>query len=116
MLLRNPILRLLVMNAGLLIWGLQFTLVYMVASIVCAKSDAAPVLGGFDAASLGVLATTALCFAATGLVLVLSLRPSGADASPTDRFIRQVTALIAGISLFAILWTGLPALVVPSCG
>jgi hypothetical protein len=116
MLLRNPIIRLLAMLAGLLAWGVQFTVVYMAASIVCAKGDGGLSPLGFGLASFSIMAATLLCLAVTALVLYRALARRGRDETAAELFMRQVTALIAGISLFAIAWTGLPALVVPSCG
>jgi hypothetical protein len=116
MLRLNPIVRLLGMLSGFLLWGAQFTVVYMISSIVCAKGHAAPVILGFDIGSLGVIVTTLVSLLATGLVLaVVQYRP-GPIVSPADRFLHQGTVLIAGTSLFAIAWTGLPALMVPTCG
>ncbi len=60
--------------------------------------------------------------AATGAVLLLSLRGSGAGIRVGERdreaahFLRYTTAVIAGLSLLAIAWDGLPALIIPVCG
>ncbi|WP_374471659.1 hypothetical protein [Phenylobacterium sp.] len=97
--------RWLFLFAPLLIWAVHFMGVYGIASVaaVVSRPDA-------PASRLAVGALTLLCAGACALFLALVLRrrPPQDEA---DRFINSIAGLGAGVSLVAILWQGLPALV-----
>jgi hypothetical protein len=111
--------RLFATMIGLYAWAAQFTVVYGVTAVACARGFARAALLGLGVVPLTVVATTLVALAATGIVLARSLgerRRSSGGAPATDRFLNYSTILISGLSLVAIAWTGLPAFLVPACG
>jgi len=114
----RPVTRLLAMMSGLIIWTAQFTAIYGITAIACARGHGQATYFGIGIVPLAIAVATLLAFAACGLVLVWSLRArrrGHTDPHPTDRFLQDATILISGLSLVAIAWQGLPALLVPSC-
>jgi hypothetical protein len=110
--------RLFAVTAGLIAWAVQFTVIYGVTAVACARGYAGVTLLGLGVVPLTIVATTVLAFAATGVVLAWGLRErrrADADTHPTDRFLTSATLLVSGLSLVTIAWHGLPALLVPVC-
>jgi hypothetical protein len=67
-----------------------------------------------------VIALTVAALAGTGAVLRCAVRDGG-DAAPAGakgeaEFLRTMTITVAALSLVAIAWNGLPALLVSPCG
>ena len=114
----RPVSRLVLATSGLIAWAAQFTVIYGVASVVCARGYAGVSLFGIGLVPLTILAATVLALAVTGLVVMKAGRDrKGMDerTHPTDRFLNTTTLLVGGLSLVTILWHGLPALIVPAC-
>ncbi len=115
---RRPISRLLFATCGLIAWAAQFTVIYGVAAVACARGYGGVVLLGIGLVPFTVLAATVLALAATGLAMAVAARDRrGMDerTDPTDRFLNTTALLVGGLSLVTILWHGLPALIVPAC-
>ena len=92
---------------GMTVWAVHFMGAYAIASIadVAAEADA-------PAARWSVGAFTLACLAADGLILaavVRGLRRATGDG--LDQWILSVGGLGAALSLLAVFWQGLPALV-----
>jgi hypothetical protein len=102
--------------AGLLIWAAHFGVIYGFNGLACARRFAGVVVLGIGIVPLVVTAATLLGLAVTGGVLVAALRHDPSRASVSDAFLRQTTVAVAALSLVAIAWNGLPALIVPPCG
>jgi hypothetical protein len=118
---RLPTPRLVGMMAGLWIWAAQFTVVYAFTALACARGLADWTLAGFNAVRLVILVTTLIALALDILVLIGALRvrrsaSSQADSTSGDAMINYITLTVAAFSIVAILYTGLPALMVPLCG
>lgn len=97
----------LLLLGGMLIWLTHFSALYAISSIaVVADAPAFSERGAVAAATL-------LAGAGDIGVLALALARSQAEAAtPTpERFVTRVAALGAFISLLAVLWQGLPAMV-----
>ena len=108
----------LLMLAGLLAWAVQFTLIYGATSTLCGREWADATLLGIGNVQAIVLTTTLVAFIAAVVALAWSLRAhrrTKEHEAPADRFMTQAGALIGGFSLIAILWQGLPALILPAC-
>lgn len=105
--------------AGLAIWTAQFSAIYGVTAVACARGYGDATLFGAGLIPLAIVAATLIALALNGLVLVRARAQSRAlsaeTAAPADRFLAQLTSLIGGLSLAAIAWNGLPALIVPVC-
>jgi len=103
---------------GLLIWAAHFGNVYVFNALACARGFHRLHLFGVGAVPLTVGLATAIALAGVIGVLVIALRiPGTNDArAPSADFLRSLTAAVALLSLLAIGWSGLPALVVPPCG
>jgi hypothetical protein len=85
------------MSSGVIVWALHFTAVYGFTALACAR--------GFGAAApwaVGVATLVAALLA--GVIIVRNL---------DSEFTRWISAALGGIALLAILWEGLPVLMVP---
>jgi hypothetical protein len=103
---------------GLLVWAAHFGFVYVLNALACARNFQGLQLFGFGIVPAMVALATALAVIAV-LVLMAALRApdhtnDGQEAS--NGFLRSLAAAVAFLSLIAIGWSGLPALLVPPCG
>jgi hypothetical protein len=106
---------------GFLIWGTHFGFLYIFNALACAKRFAGLSYFGFGVVPLMAFILTAIALLATALVLLLGYLRRGPanvphDDRPVDEFMRYTTIAVAALSLVAIAWNGLPALIVPPCG
>jgi hypothetical protein len=104
--------------SGLVAWAAQFTIIYGFASVVCARGYGGLSVLGIGIVPFAILGVTLLALGGAGLALLLAFRDrrqQSADAHPTDRFLVDTTLVVSGLSIAAILWQGLPALIVPAC-
>ncbi|ODP37185.1 hypothetical protein [Sphingomonas turrisvirgatae] len=85
---------------GLVIWAVHFFTLYIVASVFLTT----------PLARILTLLITLACFGAIGL-LALHVRRIDTDTG-MDRWVRTIALLGLGVSGVAILWQGLPALLV----
>jgi hypothetical protein len=84
---------------GLAVWAAHFFLLYAIASVLPGRPEARPL----------VLAATVPAIAANTLILWKALgRPRGRD--PLDNWIARLGALGAALSLIAVAWQAVPAL------
>lgn len=92
----------LLMLGGLIVWAVHFFALYILASI----------FGTTMTARLGTAVLTLACLAADGAILAATLPAlRGDQAADLDRWIRGAGAVGAGLSLVAVAWQGLPALI-----
>lgn len=87
---------------GLVIWAVQFFLLYGLASI-------AP---GTQAARTGTLIVTTACAAANVFLLVFAVRSAARHPEEFERWLLKLSIAGTALSLVAVLWQGLPALLV----
>jgi hypothetical protein len=111
----------LFMIGGLVVWGAHFGLLYVFNALACARQFVGVSYLGVGIVPLTVSILTLLALAATLAVLLLALWQRGParasrDQKPVNEFMRYTTITIAALSLVAIAWNGLPALIVPPCG
>lgn len=115
---RRPVARLLFAVGGLIAWAAQFTVIYGVAAVACARGYGGVSVAGIGLVPFAILAATVLALAATALVMGFAARARrrmDERTHPTDRFLNTTALLVGGLSLVTILWHGLPALIVPAC-
>jgi hypothetical protein len=115
---RNPTVRMMAMTGGLWIWAAQFTFIYGFTALACARGFADGGIVGFNIVRFAIVVVTLAALALTAAILVQALvgsRTIGPDDGPSERFIKSSAVWIAGLSLLAIAWSGLPALIVPIC-
>jgi hypothetical protein len=93
---KNPTLR---VAYGPLIWLVHFSVLYGFNAIACAR--------GFPGAVPWVVAAATLALALAAGFLVLK--------TTKDEFVDWLSAALAALSLLAILWQALPALMVSPC-
>ena len=86
------------MSSGVIVWALHFTVVYGFTALACAR--------GFGGVAPWVVGVATLVAAAAAVVVLLT--------HFSCEFTRWLTAAIAAAALLAILWEGLPALLVPN--
>jgi hypothetical protein len=87
------------MSLGVALWALHFAVVYGFTAIACAR--------GFGGAAPWVVGVATAAAAAAAVAIIL------AHLSP--EFTRWMTAAVAGVALVAIVWEGIPALIIPTC-
>ena len=90
----------LILLGGLIIWAVHFFSLYILASV----------FGSTMTARVGTALITTACLAANGAILALILR-DGRLVDGLDRWIGSGGAVGAGLSLVAVVWQGLPALI-----
>lgn len=115
---RHPVALLLATMVGLYAWAAQFTVVYGFTAVACARGFAHASVFGIGIVRLIIVAASVAAFAVTAIAFVRSLRAhrrSGEATSQRDGFLVYLTVLISGLSLVAIVWTGLPAFLIPVC-
>jgi hypothetical protein len=111
----------LLMVGGMIIWAAQFTLIYSFNTLACTRQFAGVELMGVGVVPLFVMGATLAALAATTGIFLLALRRRGPARPPrnsnsTDDFMRFTTMTVAGLASVAIIWNGLPSLLVPPCG
>lgn len=112
----HPMARLFWMMSGLIVWAAQFTIIYAVTSVACARGWYRFSLLGLDLVRVSIAAATLLALAATALVFWRALSDErSAQDEPSERFIETLTLWICGLSLVAIAYNGVPALILPAC-
>lgn len=98
-------------TAGLLIWVADFLFIYVFAALACARGFDDATVFGIGVVPLAVGAATAIACAMTGAVLISAVR--GAEQGPTTSgFLQRLALGLAVLALVAIVWNGLPALLV----
>jgi uncharacterized membrane protein YbhN (UPF0104 family) len=109
-------IQLLAAMGGMIAWAVQFTIIYGVTSLVCARGYRDT--WWLEIVPLTIVVTTLVALAATAAVLVRALearRLMDERANSTDRFLIDTTLVVSGLSIVIIAWHGLPALIVPVC-
>ncbi|WP_119459219.1 hypothetical protein [Rhodospirillaceae bacterium SYSU D60014] len=111
--------RLVEMFAGPLIWAAHFLFIYIFQALACARGFADIDLFGVGIVPLTVGVATVAAAVATIFMLLVAMRDLGAIGSAAERdaerFMNWMTAAGAGLSLVAVLWDGLPVLLLPPC-
>jgi len=98
-------------SAGLLIWAADFLFLYVFAALACARGFDDAIVLGIGAVPLAVGVATTIASAVTGAVLISALR--GDEQGPSSsRFLQRLALGLAVLALVAIVWNGLPALLV----
>ena len=87
-------------SSGALVWALHFGVIYGFTGLACAR--------GFGTAAPWVIGAATGVAAAGAIAIILTHLSSD--------FTRWMSAAVAAAALLAILWEGLPALMVPACG
>lgn len=88
------------MLGGMIVWTVHFFAIYIAGSV----------FPGLPAAHWLTLLITLACLAADGWLIVQLRKPSGGDEF--REWMRKLALVGAGISAVAVLWQGLPALIV----
>jgi hypothetical protein len=112
----------LLLLSGLLIWAGHFTFLYGFNTLACARRFTDVTVAGFGIVPFVVAVATIVALAAVlGIALFEALlgrkaqSSDGRHARATQCFLRYTTLSTALMGLMAILWTGLPALMVQPC-
>ncbi|ANW00896.1 hypothetical protein [Bradyrhizobium icense] len=104
---------------GLLIWAAHFLFVYVLNALACARNFQELQLLGFGVVPVTIALGTAFAAAAVLALLIIALRVPDRimdTREPSTDFLRQLAVAVALLSLVAIGWSGLPALLVQPCG
>ncbi len=116
----HPIRVLPFLFAGLIIWATRFLFVYAFVALACARGFAEGAIAGIGIVPVAIVVATVAALAANGWVIIrgaVRARSGAAEADQHDSalFIGYVAAAVAALSIIAIVWETLPALVVPVC-
>ena len=112
----HPMTQFFWMTSGLVFWAAQFTIIYGMTAVACARGWWRISLFGLDIVRAGIAAATLLAFAATALVLWQALaRSRAARNESSELFVATVTLWVCGLALVAIVYNGLPPLILPAC-
>lgn len=108
------------MLAPFLIWAVHFGVVYSINGMVCARRPEGALLFGLPLSMALVGIATLLAMGWVAILLVKALRGAGpaghVGGADPRRFARWFVVAGSGAALVAILWVGMPALIVPACG
>jgi hypothetical protein len=108
--------RLFWMTSGLVVWAAQFTIIYGLTAVACARGWYGHAFLGLDIVRAGIATATLVALAATGLVLWRTWRQGPfARSEPSEHFIAAVTLWVCALSLLAIAYNAVPALILPAC-
>lgn len=104
-------------TAGLLIWAADFLFIYIFAAIACARGFANATLLGIGIVPLASAFSTVIAAAATCAVILVGAQRDRADHGEpsTGAFVGQLAMIAALIALIAIVFTGLPGLLLRTC-
>ncbi|HET8726376.1 MAG TPA: hypothetical protein VFO41_02595 [Alphaproteobacteria bacterium] len=100
--------------SGFLIWAVHFLFVYIFTALACARRFADIGVFGVGIVPLAVGLATIVAAGSLAAICLVSLRP-GPAKTPSAHFLRRLTALVAGLSFVAVVWAGVPTLMVPVC-
>jgi hypothetical protein len=107
------------MLGGFIAWAVQFAVLYGGTSAICAREWAEETLFGIGVVPATIVGATLAALAAAAAILLHSLRKyrriQTAEAAVPDAFLTQAAILTSALSLAAIAWHGLPALILPAC-
>ena len=117
---RDSIGKMLFMIGGLLVWAIHFTIIYGFTTVACTKNFAITNMLGLGIVPLAIGAVTLAAFATTGAVLMAAMSGpipprSVRYGDTTEHFMRYTTVAIAALSLVAIAWNAIPALLFAPC-
>lgn len=117
---RQMIGTLIFIMTGPILWAAQLTLIYGSQSSLCAFGVGVGSGGNNPLAAGAVIGATVLCMILAGVALA---RPEASFGlitgvtTPGDqwRFLRAVMRILTGLSLLAMLYAGLGAVLLPAC-
>ena len=94
---------------GPLVWAVHLMFVYASESLVCTRGAGAE----SHFLLVGVISTSAVI--AVLIVTTVNLRGRASIADDGPSFMDKVAVALGGLSLVAVLWTALPASLIPAC-
>lgn len=116
----RPVIEVLLNALGLAIWAAHFTAIYATNALACERGLAGTALLGLPFVPVVVTAFTLLGLGGLALVMRASLRrldpPLDEGGETEPRFTRWFALATAALASVAVLFQGLPALVIPPCG
>jgi hypothetical protein len=110
---------LLYMTAGVLIWAAYFLATYGAVGVSCARKFDDARLFGIPLLPLGIGAATVMALAATAAMVMATLRRYGSGRRASDStgsFVHFTAMVLALLAFVAIVWNGIPALLLHDCG
>jgi hypothetical protein len=102
--------------AGLLIWAADFLFIYIFAALACARGFADVTVLGAGIVPLASFVATVFALGATGAIIAAGARRAEKTGSGSGAFLGALAAIAALVALIAIVFTGLPGLLLGTCG
>jgi hypothetical protein len=105
----------------MIVWAAHFLVVYVVNAIACERGWIGETLLGWPLVPTLVLGATAVALIAVAVVGLRAWRRlghslAGQEGEDDPQFTVWLTAAITLLSAVAILWAGVPAVIVQPCG
>jgi hypothetical protein len=109
--------RLFWMMSGFVFWAAQFTLIYGITSVACARGWYRISFFGLDLVQVSIAGATLLAVAATAFAFgrAYVAAKDRADDQASEHFIQTVTLWVCGLAFVAIIYNAVPALILPAC-
>jgi hypothetical protein len=106
--------------SGFILWFVHFGVLYGINGLACARGFAMEPVAGTNITVMSIVVATAIATVALIAVLFLAAAGRGPGISQeTDESVRQFwrfgTIAIALLGIVAILWSGLPVLIIRPC-
>lgn len=98
--------------SGLLVWAADFLLVYVFAALACARGFAHLQIAGFSIVPFVTTLVSIVALLATAALMWPALRRArnGPSSDQHSQFILFLAIALSALALIAIVWTGLPPL------
>jgi uncharacterized membrane protein YhaH (DUF805 family) len=102
--------------AGLLIWAADFLFIHIFAAVACARGFADLTVLGAGIVPLASFVASVLALVATGAIIAMGVRRAREGDPSNGAFVGSLAAIAALLALIAIVFTGLPGLLLKTCG
>jgi hypothetical protein len=116
----RPMAAVLLSLAGLVVWAVHFTAIYMITAVACERALVGHTLLGVPLVPALVGIATLVALALLGIVVRPALRGLGGprmEGGETEpRFTRWFAASTGTLSALAVVFQAMPALLLPGCG
>ena len=116
---QNFTAKMLFLFGGFVVWFAHFAAVYGFNGLACARGFAENTVLGFGVVQTTVFAATVLAVGINLMMLIAVALRRGpgviGESEPLADFWRLLAGGGAALSIVAVLWTGLPALVIAPC-
>lgn len=102
--------------SGPLVWAAHFVGIYAFTAIACARRFAEATWLGIGVVQWAIGGATLIAVGVTLATMLAAARQARRGADEVWGFIYWMTIAFGALTLIAVLWEAMPALIVPTCG